>query len=172
MDTTTAPKTPPFEAVVKPAKEVFYVTVGLGVKAYEQLKSNRGELCGWFENQVADGKAQFETQATQIEERVGALLENVQDKLPEQAAELHEASPRCGQDRTRAAQGLRQPRHAERRSLRSSDATKRRLRRRSTRRHAPTGTPHRSPSRRSQPPWRQRGSPALPLRSKRRPRTR
>ena len=88
MDTTTAPKTPSFEAVVKPAKEVFYVTVGLGVKAYEQLKSTQGELCGWFENQVADGKAQFETQATQIEERVGALLENVQDKLPEQAAEL------------------------------------------------------------------------------------
>ena len=54
MDTTTAPKTPSFEAVVKPAKEVFYVTVGLGVKAYEQLKSNRGELCGWFESQVAD----------------------------------------------------------------------------------------------------------------------
>ena len=88
MDTTTAPKTPSFEAVVKPAKDAFYVAVGIGVKAYEQLKSNQGELCGWFESQVADGKAQFETQATQIEERVGALLENVQDRLPEQAAEL------------------------------------------------------------------------------------
>jgi hypothetical protein len=91
MDTTTAPKTPSFEAVVKPAKEVFYVTVGLGVKAYEQLKSNRGELCGWFENQVADGKAQFETQATQIEERVGAARERA-GQAARAGLRAHEAS--------------------------------------------------------------------------------
>ena len=88
MPTISAPKAPSFETIVKPAKDVFYVTVGLGVMAFEQIKSNQAELRSWFENQVADGRAQFETQATQIEERVEALLENVQDKLPEQAAEL------------------------------------------------------------------------------------
>ena len=61
--------TPTFETLTKPAKDAFYVTVGLGAVAYEQLKSNQGELRSWFETQVADGKAQFETQASQIETR-------------------------------------------------------------------------------------------------------
>ena len=60
--------TPTFETFTKPAKDAFYVTVGLGAVAYEQLKSNQGELRSWFETQVADGKAQFETQASQIED--------------------------------------------------------------------------------------------------------
>ncbi len=64
------------------------MTVGLGALAYEQLTSNQGELRTWFETQVADGKAQFDTQATQIEARVEELLESVQSKLPEQVAEL------------------------------------------------------------------------------------
>ncbi len=77
-----------FETFTKPAKDAFYVTVGLGVMAFEQLRSSQADLCSWVETQVADGKAQFETQATQIEERVGGLLESVQSRLPEQAAEL------------------------------------------------------------------------------------
>jgi hypothetical protein len=80
--------TPTFETFTKPAKDAFYVTVGLGVVAYEQLKSNQGELRSWFETQVADGKAQFETQASQIETRVEELLESLESKLPEQVAEL------------------------------------------------------------------------------------
>src|SRR5262249_35987866 len=88
MPTATAPQIPSFEAIVKPAKDVFYVTVGLGVMAFEQLKSSQADVWSWFESQVADGRAQFETQATQIEERFEALMQNVQDKLPEQAADL------------------------------------------------------------------------------------
>ncbi len=80
--------TPTFETFTKPAKDAFFLTVGLGVMAYEQVKSNHSELWSWVETQVADGKAQFETQATQIEARVESLLETVQSKLPEQAAEL------------------------------------------------------------------------------------
>ena len=80
--------TPTLETLTKPAKDAFYVTVGLGVMAFEQLKSNQSELCSWFETQVADGKAQLETQASQIEERLEGLLETVQSKLPDQAAEL------------------------------------------------------------------------------------
>jgi hypothetical protein len=80
--------TPTLETFTKPAKDAFYMTVGLGVMAYEQLRSNQSELCSWFETQVADGKAQFETQAGQIEERFEELLESVQSKLPEQAAEI------------------------------------------------------------------------------------
>ncbi len=82
------PTTPSFETFAKPVKDVFYVTVGLGVKGYEALKSNQSDLCGWLETRAADGKAQFDTQATQIEERVEALLESVQSNLPEQAADL------------------------------------------------------------------------------------
>ena len=88
MPTATAPQIPSFEVIVKPAKDVFYVTVGLGVMAFEQLRSSQADVWSWFENQVADGRAQFETQASQLEERVEALLQNVQEKLPEQAAEL------------------------------------------------------------------------------------
>jgi len=88
MPTSNPTSGPTLETFTKPAKDAFYVSVGLGVMAFEQLKSNRSELCNWFESQVADGKAQFETQASQIEERVEGLLETVQSKLPEQAAEL------------------------------------------------------------------------------------
>jgi ElaB/YqjD/DUF883 family membrane-anchored ribosome-binding protein len=80
--------TPAFEALTKTAKDAFYLTVGLGSVAFEQLKSNQSELRSWFETQVSDGKSQFETQASQIEARVEDLLESVQSKLPEQAAEL------------------------------------------------------------------------------------
>lgn len=80
---------PTFETfVVKPAKDAFYVTVGLGAMAFEQIKSNRAEVCGWLESQIADGRAQVETQAAQLEDRVEGFLESVQDKLPEQAADL------------------------------------------------------------------------------------
>jgi len=79
---------PTTETFTKPAKDAFYVTVGLGVMAFERLQSSQAELCGWFESQVADGKAQLEAQTSQIEARVEELLENVQAKLPEQAAEL------------------------------------------------------------------------------------
>lgn len=82
------PTTPNFETFAKPVKDVFYVTVGLGVKGYEAVKSNRGDLCGWLESRAADGKVQFDTQATQIEERVDKLLATVQANLPEQAADL------------------------------------------------------------------------------------
>ena len=82
------PTTPQFETFAKPVKDVFYVTVGLGVKGYEAFKSNQSDLCGWLESRAADGKAQFDTQASQIEERVEALLASVQTNLPEQAADL------------------------------------------------------------------------------------
>ena len=77
-----------FEAISKPAKDAFYLTVGLGATAFDHLKSSQSELCDWLESQVADGKVQFETQSSQFESRVEDLLENVQSKLPEQAAEL------------------------------------------------------------------------------------
>ena len=79
---------PTTETFTKPAKDAFYVTVGLGAMAFDRVKASRAELCGWFESQAADGKAQFEAQSTQIEARVEELLETVQAKLPEQAAEL------------------------------------------------------------------------------------
>jgi len=77
-----------FEAIAKPAKDAFYLTVGLGAMAFEQVRSSQSELWAWFESQIADGKAQFESQSAHFEERVDELLENVQSKLPEQAAEL------------------------------------------------------------------------------------
>ena len=63
------PTSKPFETATKPAKDVFYVTVGLGVMGYEQPKSNQGNLRGWFESQVADGKAQFEESGLDFAQR-------------------------------------------------------------------------------------------------------
>lgn len=115
MPPSTATQTTPnpFETATKAAKDAFYVTVGLGVMGFQQAKEGQEGLRAWFESQIADGKAQFESFAKQLpkgfdgvskswesqvkqleerlaalEERFEAILDSLQANLPEQAAEL------------------------------------------------------------------------------------
>ena len=84
------------------AKDAVYVTVGAGVLAFQRAQVQRRDLQKAVDKRVGAGRVQvdavtksFEDQIRLLDERVSALetridsvLDTVQEKLPEQAAEL------------------------------------------------------------------------------------
>jgi len=86
------------EDLTKLAKDVLYVSVGLGVIAAQKLQVRRREL----EAQVGDARTQFQSLGKVVEDRVkvveerlegiearfDALLDQLEERLPDQAREV------------------------------------------------------------------------------------
>ncbi len=81
-----------FEDIQKTLRDSFYVTVGLGVIAFQKAQVQRAEL----RKQVEAGVTDLETALTDsfktveerleaVEERIDAVLDDVEARLPEQA---------------------------------------------------------------------------------------
>jgi hypothetical protein len=90
------------QAIARLAKDVVYVTVGFGVLAVQRAQVQRREMCQQVSDQIDAGKGQveqisktveaqfksFDERLTAVETRIDALLDQVQDRLPEQAQEI------------------------------------------------------------------------------------
>jgi uncharacterized membrane-anchored protein YhcB (DUF1043 family) len=92
--------------VQKTLKDAAYVTVGLGVIAFQKAQVRRRELAKQFETQlktaqsqlatqrkvveeqVAAGAEQLEKLTKQINERIDPVLSKVEERLPEAARDL------------------------------------------------------------------------------------
>src|SRR4051794_16000527 len=80
-------------------KDAFYVTVGLGVIAYQRVQVQRQELRKQLESQLGDAREQVQKAGKTLDERVktieerlqavegrfDAVLDQVEERLPEQA---------------------------------------------------------------------------------------
>ncbi len=102
LDLSKLPKMPKVElpsvdtdAITTTAKDAFYVTVGLGVLAYQKAQVRRQEMTKAFNDQFGSGKAQFETQVAGLETRLDALeakidgaVDELEKRLPEKAGAL------------------------------------------------------------------------------------
>jgi len=73
-------------SVADTVKEAVYLSVGFSVLAAQKLQVRRHELQRYFEG--LSPLAFARPMATQIEQRVDAALDDVQSRLPGQAAEL------------------------------------------------------------------------------------
>ena len=98
--------------LTKFAKDALYVTVGLGVIAFQKAQVQRHELTKQFRSQIERPKTQLDGLSTffedrvkvveerldDVENRVEALLENVEDRLPEQAREVAQQLRKAAKD--------------------------------------------------------------------------
>jgi prefoldin subunit 5 len=83
------------DEVTKYAKDALYVTVGFGVMAAQKANQSLKELQERVESGMASGKDTWADQwkalsesLGSIEERMESTLDEVQERLPEQAQEL------------------------------------------------------------------------------------
>jgi len=84
------------------AKDVGYITVGLGVMTFQQAQVRRREFVKSLNDQFGTGKAQidemvdaiearlatFDTQFVAFEDKLDVAVENLEKRLPEQAGSL------------------------------------------------------------------------------------
>jgi DNA-binding phage protein len=80
------------EDLQKTARDSFYVTVGLGVIAFQKAQVQRQELrkqleqgVGGAQQGVAESVKTIEERLEAVEQRLDAVLDDVEEKLPPQA---------------------------------------------------------------------------------------
>ena len=78
--------------IQKTVRDSFYVTVGLGVIAFQKAQVQRNELrkqleegVGGAHQTVADSAKTVEERLEAVEHRIDAVLDDVEEKLPAQA---------------------------------------------------------------------------------------
>jgi hypothetical protein len=84
------------EAVASAAKDAAYVTIGLGVLAFQKVQELRRELVKAMNDQYGSGKGQFDDLVGTLETGVAALearFEALEGKLDSAVAELEKRLP-------------------------------------------------------------------------------
>lgn len=78
--------------IQKTVRDSFYVTVGLGVIAFQKAQVQRAELrkqleegVGGVQQAVNDSIKTVEERLEAVEEQIDAVLDDVEERLPEQA---------------------------------------------------------------------------------------
>lgn len=98
------PQNPTADQVAKLAKDAVYITIGIGVLAFQQLQVQRHELARWvtgqvdeaksslntFQGQVEDGLKTVEERLSALEGQAAAVLHDLQGTLPEPVKDLAE----------------------------------------------------------------------------------
>jgi hypothetical protein len=96
----------PAEQIGEYAKNAFYVTVGLGVLAVQQVQVQRRQFAEWLSGQASEAKTSFddlqgkfeervkvaEERLTAIEEQAETVLTELRGHLPESVKQLAEQS--------------------------------------------------------------------------------
>jgi hypothetical protein len=83
------------ETVTTAVKDALYLSVGAGVLVVQKAQVRRQELRKQFAGQIETGKERFggiaktvEAGVTTVEHRIDEVLDNVQSRLPGQAADV------------------------------------------------------------------------------------
>ncbi|MEY2571211.1 MAG: hypothetical protein QOE63_1561 [Acidimicrobiaceae bacterium] len=108
------PELPSFksEDITKAVKDALYVSVGLGVLAFQKAQVQRQELRKQLKGQVGDARTQLssvtklvdervklvEERLAGVESRVEALLDQVEERLPAQAKEITKQARTAAKD--------------------------------------------------------------------------
>lgn len=106
--------------VTKTVKDAAYITVGLGVIGFQRLQVQRNELEKNLRSQVSDARNElkkasgsFDAQIKTVEDRVTALetqiasvLDQLQDKLPDQAADIVSQARAAAKEAREQVRGL------------------------------------------------------------------
>ena len=74
--------------VTKTVKDAAYVTVGLGVLAFQKAQVGRRELTKQVETQLTETGGQVQRLAKKVEERVQPVLSQLEDAVPAGAKDL------------------------------------------------------------------------------------
>jgi hypothetical protein len=96
----------PAEQVGEYAKNAFYVTVGLGVLAVQQIQVQRRQFTAWLTGQAHEARTSFdgfqdkfeegvkaaEERLTALEEQAETVFADLRDHLPESVKEFAEQS--------------------------------------------------------------------------------
>lgn len=94
--------------IQKTVKDSFYVTIGLGVIAFQKAQVQRQELqkqvegnLGGARSLVTDGLKTIQERLEAVETRIDTVLDEVEGQLPEQArAVMHQARETAKDTRT------------------------------------------------------------------------
>ena len=98
--------------ITKVVKDALYVSVGLGVLAFQKVQVQRQELRKQLKGQVGDARTQLSTVTKLVDERVKlveerlagvegrieALLDQVEERLPGQAKEISKQARTAAKD--------------------------------------------------------------------------
>jgi ferritin-like metal-binding protein YciE len=74
--------------VTKTVKDAAYVTVGLGVLAYQKAQVGRRELTKQVETQLTETGEQVQRFARLVEQRLQPVLDQFEEAVPESAKDL------------------------------------------------------------------------------------
>ncbi len=88
-----------FDDIQKTVRDSLYVSIGLGVIAFQKAQVQRQELRKQFETNIGDARTTALDRARTVEERleavearIDAVLDDVEQRLPDQArAVMHQA---------------------------------------------------------------------------------
>ena len=114
------PELPKVNDVTKVFKDAIYVSVGLGVIAFQKVQVQRQELRKQLQGQVGDAKAQLsslgklvdervklvEERLEGVEERFESLLDQLEDRLPDSAKDLAKQARTAAKDARTQVRGL------------------------------------------------------------------
>jgi ATP-dependent protease HslVU (ClpYQ) peptidase subunit len=95
-------RTPAAEDLTKLLKDAVYVTIGLGVIAVQKAQVRRQELSQQVSCQVGDAKSQFQS----LTKVFDALLDQLEEHLPEQARELAQQARTAAKEARSQVRGL------------------------------------------------------------------
>ena len=74
--------------VTKTVKDAAYVTVGIGVLAFQKAQVGRRELTKQVETQLSETGEQVQRLAKKVEERIQPVLGQIEQTVPAQAKDL------------------------------------------------------------------------------------
>lgn len=99
--------------IQRTARDTFYVSVGLGVIAFQKAQVQRQELRKSVESNLGDARSTIESSVRTAEERLGAVedrldavLDDVEAQLPEQARTLMSQARKAAKDARNQIQGI------------------------------------------------------------------
>lgn len=108
-----AVKLPSFDDLTKTAKDAAYVTIGLGVIAFQRAQVQRQELSKSLKGQVGDAQRVVDERVKLLEERLAAvegrfdsLLDQLEGRLPEPARDLAKQARTAAKEARTQVQGL------------------------------------------------------------------
>lgn len=84
--------------LTKTLKDAAYITVGLGVIGFQKAQVRRQELRKSLENQLTDTREQVAKIAKDIEGRFEPVIDQIEDRLPEQAKGLVKQAREAAKD--------------------------------------------------------------------------
>lgn len=101
------------EDIQRTARDTFYVSVGLGVIAFQKAQVQRQELRKTVESNLGDARSTFEASVKSaeesvrsVEERLDSVLDDVEAQLPEQARVVMSQARKAAKDARTQIQGL------------------------------------------------------------------